>query len=130
MIRHQIGTRPLREDDMVERLNREVIPVVRATRGAFNRRHGNLVEATENYIVHEDDEAVLVDATAGAVDVILPLALGWQRELKVKKVDSSGNAVSVLGSDGDTIDGAASKSLPNQWDSVRLISDGENWLIF
>lgn len=69
------------------------------------------------------------DATAGAVVLDLPDAEDFSsRILHFKKIDSA-NTVTIQGIGGQTIDGAADFDLTTQWDSVTIISDGENWLI-
>ncbi len=72
-----------------------------------------------------------VDATAGAVNVTLPkctLSLG--KKYVIKKTDASANTVTILAdtSTPDLIDGAASKILTNQYDTIFIESDGvSNW---
>lgn len=76
-----------------------------------------------------EDCFVSVDATSGAITVNLPTASGIEgRVYIVKKRDASGNAVTVDPSGAETIDGASTKTLASQWDTVRIISDGTNWL--
>lgn len=62
-----------------------------------------------------------VDATAGAVTVTLPAAasiLGF--DMWFKKIDSSGNAVTIARAGSDTLDGATSVSLASQYNVSRL----------
>lgn len=71
----------------------------------------------------------LVDATAGAVTVTLPRADQARGQMvSVKKIDASGNAVTVDAM-GGTIDGATTATLAARWDSVTIVSDGTNWYI-
>jgi hypothetical protein len=65
----------------------------------------------------------LCDASGGAFT--LTLAEGERAHITVVKTDSSGNAVTVSGA--GTINGAASKSLSSQWDTVTLVCDGTDW---
>ena len=81
-----------------------------------------VVSVTADYTMLADDEIVLADAASGAISVTLPSA-GDGKEVVVKKVDSSANAVTVVG----TIDGVANLDLSNQWDFVRVVSSGGNW---
>jgi len=50
------------------------------------------------------------------------------RTYVIKKVDSSPSGITVDGDGTETIDGAETQSLSNQWDTIRIISDGANWL--
>jgi hypothetical protein len=70
------------------------------------------------------------DATSAAINVTLPLAATAANGavVVIKKVDSSANAVNIIISGSDTIDGAASVSLSNKDDSYTLVSDGvDSW---
>lgn len=72
------------------------------------------------------------DATGGAFAATLPVAstcLG--RVYKIKKIDSSANAVTVTASGGDLIDGAATKALSTQWKYIEIQSDGVSawWIV-
>jgi hypothetical protein len=84
---------------------------------------------TGAYTATATDEIIPCDASGGAFSVTLPTAVGvpGQRYV-VKKVDSSVNAVTVATTSSQTIDGATTYSLAAQWDSVRVVSNGANWL--
>jgi hypothetical protein len=80
--------------------------------------------------VEPGTSVVLVDATAGAVTITLPAAnVSAGRSITVKKTDASVNAVTIDGSGAETIDGATTKSLPAQYDSVTVFCDGTQWWI-
>lgn len=74
------------------------------------------------------DYFVLVDATSGPVTISLPPAFQQAGQtLVIKKVDSTGNAVTIRGcvqKTPDTIQGVASVALTTQYASVTLASDG------
>lgn len=68
------------------------------------------------------------DATGGAVVFTLPFASAFPGRLVIaKKIDVSGNAVSLTPQSPDTIDGASSKSTTSQWGILRGYSNGTNW---
>jgi hypothetical protein len=70
---------------------------------------------------------VRADATGGAFTVTLPAAnLNIGRRMFIKKVDASGNAVTVSRSGSDTIEGSNTVSLAAQWDKLQIISGAEN----
>lgn len=80
-----------------------------------------------NYAVVSTDEGstILVDATAGAVNITLLAASTWNGfRLTVKKTDSTTNIVTVLRVGSDTIDGATSYVIRSQLDVLSLISNG------
>lgn len=84
---------------------------------------------TTTYSAEATDASILCDATSAAFTLTLPDATKCKgAELKLKKIDSSGNAITVDGLDAQTIDGAANVSLAVQWNSVIVQSDGANWV--
>jgi len=85
---------------------------------------------TADYAMSWADESILADASSAAITVTLPDPASYPNEaLSIKKIDSSTNAVTVAPHGSETIDGAASVSLANQWDSVTVKSDGTNWYV-
>lgn len=84
-----------------------------------------------DYTLTVTDTAISVDASGAARTITLPDAAGnTGRLFRVKKIDSSVNAVIIDGDGADTIDGAATYSLTAQYQAVDLISNGTNWLIY
>jgi len=51
------------------------------------------------------------------------------KQVTVKKVDAAAGTVVVQRNAAETIDGAASKTLYYQYESLTVISDGTNWFI-
>lgn len=107
-------------------LDREVTPVLRQARKIINDRIGSLVKVTADYTVAPGIQVVLCDCTAGAITVTLPNPSRTTMRIGVKKIDSSGSAVTVSSS-GATIDGAASATLSAANDSIEVVSDGEDY---
>lgn len=71
---------------------------------------------------------IKVDASGGARTINLSSAANTRRIYVIKKIDSSGNAVTIQES-GKTIDGAATKSLTVQYESIILQADGTEWSV-
>lgn len=70
-------------------------------------------------------ESVAFDATAGALAPTLPLAASVPgKKFIVKKIDASGNAVTLTRTGSDLIDGATTKVLAAQWNFVVVQSFG------
>jgi len=85
---------------------------------------------TADYTMIWADRTILADASSAPITVTLPDPASYpDEELSIKKIDSSTNAVTVAPHGSETIDGAASVSLANQWDSVTVKSDGTNWYV-
>lgn len=70
-----------------------------------------------------------VDTSGGAVIFNIPTAVGNKAKLNIKKSSGDGNAVTITPIGGQTIDGAATKSITTQYQSFTLISDNSNWMI-
>lgn len=88
------------------------------------------VSVTAAYTVPVGVDLVLVDATSAGVTVTLPAASGaTKRRITVKKVDASGNAVTIDGSGTETIDGTTTHAMSTQYESATVQSDGTQWWI-
>ena len=76
------------------------------------------------------DTTNLCDCTSNAIAITIPSGSTAQvgNRYEIKKIDSSANAVTITAT-GATIDGAASITLPSQYQSVTLVCDGTNWFI-
>jgi hypothetical protein len=85
---------------------------------------------TTPYTVVATDRTLLIDATAGAKTVNLPTTASskW-RILDVKKIDASANTVTIDGSGAETIDGALTKVIAFQYNSLTIQSDGTEWWV-
>ena len=89
-----------------------------------------VVTKTGAYTITSSDQVVLVDASAGAVTITLPLASGVNKYIfTVKKIDSSVNAVTIARTSSDTIDGATSQTIGDQYQSLTFVSNGSVWYI-
>lgn len=74
------------------------------------------------------DDLVRVDATAGAVTMTLETAVGCDgRQHTFKKIDASGNAMTLATTASQTIDGAATKATAVQYVSYTIKSNGVGW---
>ncbi len=86
----------------------------------------NVTQITTDYTASSGD-IILADASAGAITVTLPDP-AVNAVVKVKKIDSSANAVTIDAA-GATIDGEASIQITKQHESYTLVSDGSAWYI-
>lgn len=82
---------------------------------------------TANYTLTTSDRLIFVDATSGAIDIVVPASSGNQGiPWTVKKVDTSSNIVFIKPDGIETIDGANDYRLFNANESVTFLSDGTN----
>ena len=85
---------------------------------------------SSTYNVLSQDNVILCDCSSNAITVNLPAAASsTNRELNIKKIDSTGNAVTVDGDSTDTIDGQLTKIISSQWSNMQLVCDGSGWYI-
>lgn len=88
---------------------------------------GNPVVSTVADVAATYGQVILADATGGPITVTLPApAAGTHETNFVKKIDASGNAVTVVSASG-LIDGAASQTLTTQYNSFQYATNGTNW---
>lgn len=73
---------------------------------------------------------ILVDATTGAATINLPaVATCPGREYVIMKIDVSANVVTLDGSGGELINGAATQPISNQYAFYRIQNNGTAWYI-
>jgi hypothetical protein len=89
-----------------------------------------VVSKTGAYTATYLDHTILCDATGGAFDIALPTAASSSgRVYVIKKIDSSGNAVTINPNGAELIEGAATYPVAAQWDSVTVQSNGTAWYV-
>ncbi len=90
----------------------------------------SVVTKTGEYTATALDCVILCDASGGAFPINLPAASGVTGLiLHIKKIDSSGSAVTIDGDSTETIDDDQTIDLSLQYQSVMIISDGTSWHI-
>ncbi len=90
----------------------------------------SVVAKTANYTLTLFDFVVTVDATGGNVTLILPAAAIGQT-YRIKRLDASGNTVTITAAGADTIDGAATVTLATQYAAKDIIGlTASTWGVF
>jgi hypothetical protein len=115
------------------RETRRTVNVLADVVGALGYVTGFTLNTAAAYTVLPSDSAVINDATGNVIAVNLPLAnsvyLGHQ--VKIKKIDSSVNIVTVWRQGADLIDTTTSNELTLEGESATYVSDGINkWYKF
>lgn len=89
----------------------------------------NIQTYSANTVLTNFNSIVLVNASGGSRTITLPAPSSMRGAiLNIKKIDSSLNAV-IISAPSGTIDGIATRSLPYQWDSLMITSDGTNFYL-
>jgi len=104
--------------------------------GAVRVKDGGITEAKRSRTVDSSfsnndtisSDINLVSGGAGGITVKLP-APATGKMVIVKKIDSAAGAVTVSRNNTETIDGANSKILYYQYETLTFVSDGTNWFI-
>ncbi len=93
----------------------------------------NVISKSGNYTALIGDDVILCDASGGVFTITLPSladevgpGLAGRLFYGIKKIDASGNAVTIDGN-GALIDGDATVDLTTQYESLTLVRDGSNW---
>jgi hypothetical protein len=86
---------------------------------------------TGTYNVSSTDVTLLANASGGNVTINLPSAAGNSgRILYIKRIDATGNTLSINGNGGDLIDGSSPYNVAGSLPAVTLVCDGvSNWYI-
>jgi len=83
---------------------------------------------TGAYTVKLHDDIIFCDGTGGSFSVTLPTAVNSAGiKFEIKKIDSSGNIITIDPDGSELIDGETTQVLSNQYDCITITSDGSNW---
>jgi hypothetical protein len=94
----------------------------------------NLYADVQTYSVNTTltnaNSVVLVNASGGSRTMTLPTPTTNRGKIfNIKKIDSSLNTVILAAPMGVTIDGSATRTLSNQYDSIMAVSNGTNYFL-
>jgi hypothetical protein len=85
---------------------------------------------TADTTLTDQDHTVLVDASAGPVEITLPaVSAHLKREYRIKKVDGTANVVTITAAGGDTIEGEPFLDTDIPGESLTIQGFGTNWNI-
>ena len=85
---------------------------------------------TADYTVTETDHTILVDATSGNVTITLRTAVGSKQLYNIKRIDNSGNTVTVATTSSQNIDGSTTYTgLSSQYKYVQVQANGAAYFI-
>lgn len=91
----------------------------------------SIVSKSSGYTLTESDSTILANATSAGFTLELPAAAGVSGKIyRIKRVDNTPDNAVTLDPNGDElIDGAATRALYTQYESVTIQSDGSNWVV-
>jgi hypothetical protein len=93
--------------------------------------HFDIATKTADYTAAALDHTILADCTSGNVTITLPAVSAEMagRVYIIKRIDNSGNSVTVDGNASETIDGATTYSLATQYKYVKIQATSTAWFI-
>ncbi len=98
--------------------------------GSVSSGFATSTQTGTSYTVTTTDTVVFADATSNNVTITLPAASGVAGyRFYIKRIDSSGNTVTIARSGSDTIDGMTSFTLDLQYTAFGVVSNGSAWYI-
>jgi len=89
-----------------------------------------IVAKSANYTILDDDGVYTIEVTTAASDITITLptaSANSGRVLNIVKVDSGVGKVIIDGEGAETISGAATQEILNQWDARTLQCNGTSW---
>lgn len=89
----------------------------------------SVVSKVANYTATTDDDVILCDASSAFTITLYAASGNSGKKIKVKKTDSSLNAVTIDGNAAELIDGNADTTLNTVGEAVVLVCDGTGWQI-
>ena len=109
--------------------NREAVFNSRALFGGSVDYKIETVTASSDTLDHTN-YVVLCDCTSNNITINLPAVSGITgRVYHIKKIDSTGNAVTVDGASSENIDDATTAVITTQYESITIQSTGSEWFI-
>jgi hypothetical protein len=88
---------------------------------------GKVTTIIANLTLDNTYRSVRVDSTSGNITVTLPAAATYPGiEYWIRKIVAA-NTVTIDGDGAETIDGAATRALTTQWQTVHIQSNGVSW---
>jgi hypothetical protein len=86
---------------------------------------------TSTYSITSADDVIPCSVSGGAFTVTLPTAVGVSgKRYTIKRTDQTlANALTIATTSAQTIDGATTRKLMTQYESVTVESDGSNWYV-
>ena len=80
---------------------------------------------TADATIADDTTMVLADCTDASVTITLPTVTN--RQLVFKRIVAGANDVTIDAAGSETIDGATTMTLDDQYSSVTIVGDGTSW---
>lgn len=98
--------------------------------GLLFRNDVNIRDISSNHNALATDEIIIVDASSGNVTInLLPLSTLDKKIYTVKRIDNSGNTVTINPDGLETIDDQLTNQVVGQFTSITFVTGTTQWLI-
>jgi hypothetical protein len=128
----EINDRLRRYNDLVRDIKTPGANVFVGPNGFYEGTENGSTSITGDITLTVDDFAITevfeIDTSSGNITVTLPTAESTKGMQKCFKHIGTGQ-MTLDGSGSETIDGSTTQISANQWDDVRLFSNGTSWII-
>lgn len=90
----------------------------------------DIVTKTTDYTATDSNFTILCDATSNNITITLPTAASSTKRIyNIKKIDSSGNTVTIDADSSEQVDGALTQVITTQYSSLTIQCNGTAWWI-
>ena len=87
-------------------------------------------KTASTYTIVATDNVILADCTSNIITITLPTAVGRSGAVfNIKKIDSTGNQLTIATTSSQTIDGLTTQVIGLQYKGFTVVSNGSNWSI-
>lgn len=84
---------------------------------------------TAAYTSTASDDYLLADGASAAFTITLHAAATATKPLTIKRINSGANNITIDPNASETVDGATTRVLTQQYESVTMVSNGSNWFV-
>ena len=81
-----------------------------------------------DYVVTGQEGPILVDATSGPVQITMP-NMTVTNSVTIKKIDTTGNAVTIITPGAELIDGQNTQLISTTYVTLHIVTDQSNWFL-
>jgi hypothetical protein len=84
---------------------------------------------TTTYTTTATDDYILADGASAAFTINMHAASTATKPITIKRINSGANNITIDPNSTETVDGATTRILTQQYESVTLVSNGSNWFV-
>lgn len=91
---------------------------------------GSVIQSkTSSFTADVADDVYLINAASPTVATLPAASSASGKIFTFKRLNSTSSTVTIDGNGAETIDGALTLSIPNQYDTISIVCDGASWWV-